>query len=170
MVTRSRSETSSSMQSWSWATPVPPCWNYTRYRFYWSSSVKRSRNFSFMKKTAPASPTAPAILEHVTYFSDPVVEEVMDPMNFWKANASRFPSLNKLSRKFLSIPTSSAQSRGCSVLLARCSCLRYVFLMHICRTSSWFDVVRNKSGDLTVCLFMISNWTWELFIVWCYSE
>ena len=70
--------------------------------------AKRSRLISFMKKTTPASSTAPVIPEHVTYFSEPVAEEDMDPLTFWKANTSRFPSLSKLSRKYLSIPASSA--------------------------------------------------------------
>lgn len=51
-----------------------------------------------------------ANIEVRRYFEEPCIQRTNDPIEWWKGNAHCFPLLNKIARKYLSIPGFSVPS------------------------------------------------------------
>ena len=69
------------------------------------SKRPRPSLFSFLDLTPPHCDSASKV---ASYLAEPVIELNSNPLMFWKNNSSRFPSLVKVSNKFLCLPAASA--------------------------------------------------------------
>jgi hypothetical protein len=73
---------------------------------------KKSKLFSFMARStvpAPSSEGAISVATQVNkYFSEPCLDEDVDPLQFWQQHSVSYPQLSTLACKYLAVPASSA--------------------------------------------------------------
>ncbi|XP_003388406.1 PREDICTED: zinc finger BED domain-containing protein 1-like [Amphimedon queenslandica] len=75
-----------------------------------SSSLWSSFDEKVAQSTSHRTPATECIIEIRRYFEEPNIERSFNPLEWWKANAIRFPRLSKIAAKYLCIPGSSVPS------------------------------------------------------------
>ena len=72
---------------------------------------KARTTLSFLTGSAPSEPSAPTsdTIFH-EYLNTTEVDEDCNPLHWWSINASKFPSLAVLAKKYLGIPATSTPS------------------------------------------------------------